>query len=154
MLCPRWFSVTNHGRFPCVLSPPQHLRGEKRPKACALPITTGNSPQFSAIYLGHSRYQTERRANNLFQTDFQVVEAEAFSFCRVFQENPELTGNIMEINDLREFGRLVFVTRLLPQENAKNTKTRGYVNCFVFFCDLCALSRPSIFGRRLPSCSP
>jgi hypothetical protein len=35
----------------------------------------------------------------------------------------------MEINDLHDFGRLVFVTRLLPQENAKNTKTRGYVNC-------------------------
>jgi len=32
----------------------------------------------------------------------------------------------MEINDLRKFGRLVFVTVLLPQENAKNTKTRGY----------------------------
>jgi len=49
-------------------------------------------------------------------------------------KKPELSGIIMEINDLREFGRLVFQTRLLPQENAKNTKTRGYVNCFVFFC--------------------
>src|ERR1700678_4303124 len=60
--------------------------------------------------------------------------------------NPELSGIIMEINDLREFGWPVFVTRLLPQENARNTKTRGYVNCFVFFCDLCAPSRPFVFG--------
>jgi hypothetical protein len=44
----------------------------------------------------------------------------------------------MEINDLREFGRPVFQTRLLPQKIAKNTKTRGYVHCFVFFCDLCS----------------
>ena len=47
----------------------------------------------------------------------------------------------MEINDLREFGRLAFVTRLLPQENAKNTKTRGYVTCTVLFCDLCTAIR-------------
>jgi len=38
----------------------------------------------------------------------------------------------MEINDLREFGRLVFVTRLLPQENtapqaAPKTRPEGTV---------------------------
>jgi hypothetical protein len=47
----------------------------------------------------------ERRADNLLQTDFQVLQAEAFSFCRVFQKKPELSGIIMEINDLRKKGR-------------------------------------------------
>ena len=106
-----------------------------------------NSPQFTSVIPDAKRGVWPIICS-------QVLEAEAFSFCRVFQENPELTGNIMEINDLREFGRLVFQTRLLPQENAKNTKTRGYANCCVFFCDLCALSRPFAFGRGFAPCSP
>jgi hypothetical protein len=36
-------------------------------------------------------------------------------------KKPELSGIIMEINDLREFGRLVFQTRLFPQKNARNS---------------------------------
>jgi hypothetical protein len=42
-----------------------------------------------------------RLADDLFPSHSQALEAEAFSFRRALQEYAELSGIIMEINDLR-----------------------------------------------------